>query len=90
MSTGRGTKAARGRPARTGTVRNDAEEALVDANAEIVDTADALGGEGESARGSLPDGLLQRRLAREKAEKEKECRQGASPQGERIASKTIE
>jgi hypothetical protein len=71
MSTGKVTKAARGRAARTSTVRNDAEEALADANAEIVDTAAALGGEGESARGSLPDGLLQRRLAREKAEKEK-------------------
>ena len=57
------------RAPRSVAARNDADEALADANAELVDTAASLGG--ESARTSLPDGLLQRRLAKEKADKEK-------------------
>ena len=69
MSTGKGVKARAGRTGRSAAARNDADEALADANAELVDTAASLGG--ESVRTSLPDGLLQRRLDKEKADKEK-------------------
>lgn len=55
---------------------NDAIEAFEDAQAEVNDTAAALDGAGKSAgepapRPQLPDGLLQRRLENQIAEKEK-------------------
>ena len=52
-----------------GPAQNDAEEAMEDAAAELNDTTAALDGGGESAPPALPDGLLQRRLDKEKQDK---------------------
>ena len=57
----------RGRAA--GSAQKDAEEAMQDAEAELNDTTAALNGGGESAPPALPDGLLQRRLDKEKQDK---------------------
>ena len=59
-----------------GQARNDADEALEDAIAELEDTAAALNAPAALAAAASsepqpPDGLLQRRLAKEKLEKEK-------------------
>ena len=56
-------------PVRRGRPQNDAEEAMNDAEAELNDTTAALNGGGESAPPALPDGLLQRRLDKEKQDK---------------------
>ena len=66
---GRAVKAA-APSGRRGRAQNDAEEAMNDAEAELDDTTAALnGGGGGSAPPALPDGLLQRRLDKEKQDK---------------------
>ena len=52
---------------------NDAEESMADIAAEVADTSAALDGREQASRSEAapPDGLLKRRLAKEKAEKEK-------------------
>ncbi len=52
---------------------NDAEEAMSDVAAEVADTSAALDGGEQASRseGALPDGLLQRRLTKTTAEKDK-------------------
>jgi hypothetical protein len=74
----RGGGGAGGGAGRAVAARNDAEEASLDAQAEMDDTVAALNNGGESAGESAgaraaalpPAGLLQRRLDKEKQEKE--------------------
>ena len=52
---------------------NDADEAMADVAAEVAGTSEALDGVGQASRSAaaLPDGLLQHRLDRTTADKEK-------------------
>jgi hypothetical protein len=52
---------------------NDAEESMANVAAEVADMSEALDGGQQASRSeaALPDGLLQRRFDKEKAEKEK-------------------
>ena len=71
--TGKG-RANAGRPGRAPPLRdNDAIEAMADVAAEVADTSEGLDGGDQASRsaGALPDGLLQRRLDRTTADKEK-------------------
>ncbi len=65
-SGGGGRRAARERD-------TDAEEAMADVAAEVADTSEALDGVEQASRSAaaLPDGLLQRRLDKTTADKEK-------------------
>ena len=71
--TGKG-RANAGRPGRAPSLRdNDAIEAMADVAAEVADTSEGLDGGDQASRsaGAMPDGLLQRRLNKTTAEKEK-------------------
>ena len=69
----RGGRAARARP------QNDVEEGITDAQAEVTELSAALDGVGASANAPRPpDGLLERRLNKEKAEKERAIQENES------------
>ncbi len=61
---GGGRSTARGRD-------NDANEAMTDVAAEVADTSEALDSVGQASHSSPPDRLLQRRLDKTTADKEK-------------------
>jgi hypothetical protein len=55
-----------------GPAQNDAEEAMEDAAAELIDTTAALDGDGEPAGSTVPTAVLQRRLVKARQEKDAE------------------